>query len=408
MHRAFGDSHTYVPGECRFSAQHPRLSGSTGRGARPRPPAEPATRTPVGDLQAQLPGGADLGAGEEADLAPPPPPIVPAPPTPGGSEAVGGDGAEGPSAAEPAGAQPKSEARPRGPAGPRQVHHPRDAGVGEHASDRTRFDISASLRALRRGTPGTALRELRKLHLRWWHASSTAMTNTLKAAGLPPRILDEIPKVVQSCRECSTWTKPAPDTHTSITTPTRFSQYVEVDLMFYETWIIFHAICRATRFHAAKAVPNKMEQTLIDAVYTTWVAIHGAPEFLYVDGESGLNTDRAKAIMARDGIILKTRAPGQHARHIERAGAYLRVALHTAHSQCDREGVRTTFDVFLSMIVFAKNALVTVGGHTPYQAVFGRQPAMLPPIESPGMPDGETEDGRKEARIREIALEAMI
>jgi len=83
--------------------------------------------------------------------------------------------------------------------------------------------------------------------------------------------------------------------------------------------------------------------------------------------------------MARDGIIVKTRAPGQHARHIERAGAYLRVALHTAHSQCDREGVRTTFDVLLAMVVFAKNALVTVGGHTPYQAVYGRQPAMLPP-----------------------------
>ena len=33
---------------------------------------------------------------------------------------------------------------------------------------------------------------------------------------------------------------------------------------------------------------------------------------------------------------------------------------------------------------------------------------MLPPIEAPGVPPGESVDGRKEARVREIALSSMI
>ena len=44
-----------------------------------------------------------------------------------------------------------------------------------------------------------------------------------------------------------------------------------------------------------------------------------------------------------------------------------------------------------------------VGGVTPYQVVMGRQPACLPPItDDPGI------ELRKEARTREIALQAMI
>ena len=48
----------------------------------------------------------------------------------------------------------------------------RDANEGtEKPADWTRFNVSRSLRALSSGAPGVKRRELRKLHLRWWHAS---------------------------------------------------------------------------------------------------------------------------------------------------------------------------------------------------------------------------------------------
>ena len=70
-----------------------------------------------------------------------------------------------------------------------------------------------------------------------------------------------------------------------------------------------------------------------------------------------------------------------------------------------------TFPSLLAEALFAGNALVHVGGSTPYQAVYGRQPAMLPPLEIPDMPEseqiGEAGD-RQRTYIREAALQAMI
>ena len=40
-------------------------------------------------------------------------------------------------------------------------------------------------------------------------------------------------------------------------------------------------------------------------------------EYWYIDGESGLNTERVKATLVREGIQVKTRAPGQYAKFIE-------------------------------------------------------------------------------------------
>ena len=59
-----------------------------------------------------------------------------------------------------------------------------DQAVGENPTDWTSFDVSKSLRMLRTGSEAQITREVRKLHLRWWHCSREAMTNVLQAARL--------------------------------------------------------------------------------------------------------------------------------------------------------------------------------------------------------------------------------
>ena len=78
--------------------------------------------------------------------------------------------------------------------------------------------------------------------------------------------------------------------------------------------------------------------------------------------------------------------------------------------QSEREGITITFTGLLSDCTFAGNALTYVGGASPYNAVYGRQPRMLPDLLLPGDDDplGETLDGRRERRVREIALQNMI
>ena len=82
---------------------------------------------------------------------------------------------------------------------------------------------------------------------------------------------------------------------------------------------------------------NRTEDHLIDEMWTIWIGIYGAPEFLYVDGEGGLTTNNVEALLNRSGCTLKVRARGQHPRHIDRRSALLRVSMHIAEQQLHRE-----------------------------------------------------------------------
>ena len=95
------------------------------------------------------------------------------------------------------------------------------------------------------------------------------------------------------------------------------------------------------------------------------------------DGESGVTESQffLGELKAR-GIKLTIRAPQQHARYIERRGALLRHSMHVIKAQLKREGVSVSLATLLSEAVFAGNCLTFVGGVTPYQAVYGRQPAI--------------------------------
>ena len=119
-----------------------------------------------------------------------------------------------------------------------------------------------------------------------------------------------------------------------------------------------------------------------------------------VDGESALNTEEALSYFERHGITRVPRAPQQHARYIERRGAMLREQWHRSKSQLQLEGVAADNDKLLSECILAGNCLVAVGGSTPYNALFGRQPGVLPAL--PGPAGGDTQ------RIREVAVQQMI
>ena len=60
-----------------------------------------------------------------------------------------------------------------------------EKAVGEEVKDWTKFDTGRSIRILRIGTEAQMTRELRKLHLRWWHATRSQMEKTLTFAGVP-------------------------------------------------------------------------------------------------------------------------------------------------------------------------------------------------------------------------------
>ena len=411
LHRPAGHSdHTYEPPDCRLGSTSMQTRQTRRTGAHPRPPAARPVHSPVADAQAQLPDGTDLAAGDEAvakaSSASAGAPPAAAEPEDQDTSLLPEDLDQEETAAEGASSSDASIIRRRGPdANPRHRRTSADAAVGSEApSDWSRFNIGAALKVLRTGSPAAVLRELRKLHLRWWHASHTAMKNALAAAGIPSAVTERIPEVISTCRECRTWAHPAPENVPTVSLSTQFNQHVETDLMFYRHYIIDHFVDRATRWHETLSIENKTEDVLLEAVDVAWVSRHGPMDELVTDGESGLTSDSARARLLRRGIKLHVRAPGQHARIAERRGAILRESLHRLESQAVREGIEISFKSLLAESTFAGNALINIGGRSPYQALYGRQPAMLPPLEGVENPTDE----RTISRIRELSLQAMI
>ena len=78
---------------------------------------------------------------------------------------------------------------------------------------------------------------------------------------------------------------------------------------------------------------------------------------------------------------MKYKAPRQRAWFVERHNGILREALRRTESQCKKEDLIATIEQVLAIVVFMHNSLICINNSTPYQALLGRQPAMLPPLE---------------------------
>ena len=127
------------------------------------------------------------------------------------------------------------------------------------------------------------MNELCKLHVRWWHATVTAMTRMLRGAGCGQTILSQIPDIVSTCRELRPWQKTGPDPTTSLSLSTRQNEYVEGDILFYKMFMIWHMIDRADKFHMAVIIADKTGSTLVSAIRDCWIKMLGPFKFLVVD-----------------------------------------------------------------------------------------------------------------------------
>ena len=308
-------------------------------------------------------------------------------------------------------------ARGRVPRGPdasqreRRTWQDQSSGPGNNA-DWRQFDVTRVLRVLRMGTEAQCRLTLRKLHQRWWHASIAAMTRILERAGVPAQALNLIPSIVQTCGPCRRWAKPSPDSVASIEIAESFNKRVEADLGFFYKSIVFHLIDSCTRWYQANEIDNKDEDTLIDAL-DSWCSIHGPMQDLYMDGESAMaKSHKMHEYLHRKGINYKPRAPGQQVSYIDRRTALVRDVIHKMVEQLRKDGIQIPFRYILSEAAFCTNALLSVNGCTPYNAVYGRVPHLLPGLDQ-FEADNERElpnpgTIRHTHRLREIAIQSMI
>ncbi len=74
-------------------------------------------------------------------------------------------------------------------------------------------------------------------------------------------------------------------------------------MVFIHKFIVFHMLDRCIRWEAAQVIPDKSAPTLMKAIDTTWITIHGPPKELICDLETGIvGSDQTTEFLARKGI----------------------------------------------------------------------------------------------------------
>ena len=208
----------------------------------------------------------------------------------------------------------------------RNVVRRADASTGpdDGQVDWDNFDLSTYLRVLRTGTDPVKRRTLRKLHLRWWHASLSSMRRLLSNAGVPESSLELLPAIIDTCRVCRMWARPGPRNIASATLHMKFNDAVQFDLFFHGRHIVVHLVDSAIRWAVAEKIQAKDCDTILTAIVLRWITPYGAPLTFVCDGESALRSDAAARVFAQYGTSLSIRAKGQHANIVEKRNDLLR------------------------------------------------------------------------------------
>ena len=383
-------THTFGP-DCRHVCTQER------RSVRRRPYARvPAVREPTADLKASSLGHED-GQRDEADEP---------------HDAVPQDD-EPRERPEPASGS-RDGARPvRGPDhGPRHMRTRQEASAQTPVpADWSSFDVQASFRSLRQSDEAGRRRILRKLHLRWFHIGTDKMQKLLKCAGLGKDVLDLVPSIVDTCRVCQHWARPGTESKTSGRMVLGFNIEVEGDLMFCrlngQQHIVMVLVDRGVRWTCTSVVESKTTPCLLNALDTAWIAVFGPMGVLVWDGETGLDDDESTTFFQLRGITKRTAAPNQHTRIADRKIAVLRDTVHKLNTQLVGDGVNVSFVRVVAEATFALNALTSVNGMSPYTAVLGRVPAMLPCDDTLLSDRTGSEPSKHSFRLRELAVQAI-
>ena len=260
----------------------------------------------------------------------------------------------------------------------------------------TRFHTQISLRNLGSYVPEVVEKELRKLHIRWWHATEATMRRLLYAAGLDEVRLALIKSVVERCRECRGWklreSKPSP------TIGTQFLQHGEMDVIQYKDKYALHVIDQCIRFSAGCVLTNQGATDILDAFWDCWFKHHGPFQTLHVD-KACLCLPEMKTAMKRLGTTLIQNPDGQMNELALMRQGIIKHVIYEMELEL-RAKYAPSFGRLFTEALFVVNAFTFHNQVSPYYSLAGIQPPYTADI-------GDRSKSAEHNAIRAAALSAL-
>ena len=245
-----------------------------------------------------------------------------------------------------------------------------------------------------------------KLHKQFAHLTPHRLKSLIRMAGKQDKeLFDKIDEISRTCDVCIRHKRPESRPIVCMPIAKQFNNTVSMDLKCFDTnkGIYFqHMIDNRTRFSTAKVIRSKNKETLVESVFTHWIALFGRPRKIMSDNGGEYNNSSFIDMCDKLGVHVITtgaEAPwsnGLVERHHDLIARNVKKII-------EETGCRV--ETALAWAVNAKNCLSNVNGFTPYQLLLGitpNLPSLDDPYEHPTTLENETPSERVAEHIKAI------
>ena len=228
-----------------------------------------------------------------------------------------------------------------------------------------------------------------KLHRQFAHPPPNRLIKLVQSKGEECKeLIEAIKEISDRCQVCKQYKRPQPRPIVGFPVATNFNECVAMDLKQFGNVYLLHIIDSATRLSAGAIIRKKKPDIIIREIFAHWISIYGTPLSLLSDNGREFNNKDLIELGEKCNIRIKTTAAESPWSNglVERHNAIIGdMILKT------REDTGCSLEMAVMWCITAHNSLSDVHGFSPFQLVFGRNPA-LPSLQKDKPPalDGET------------------
>ena len=211
-----------------------------------------------------------------------------------------------------------------------------------------------------------------KLHRQFAHPSAEKLKQIIRDARKDSaELMEAVEKISKECEICIRYKRPRPRPIVSLPLASTFNETVSMDLKKWNSDHFLVMVDLASRFCSATVIPNKLPETVITAVFKSWITIFGAPRNILSDNGGEFSNELQLCLGDHFGVNINcTAAESPWSNGVcERMNYLLGISVQRIMSQM---GVNV--HIALSWAVSARNSLHNHNGFSPNQLVFGRNP----------------------------------
>eukprot|EP00971_Amphidinium_carterae_P145961 2893124-Amphidinium_carterae.2 len=219
---------------------------------------------------------------------------------------------------------------------------------------------------------------VRQAHEKMGHPSKEQFLRIIRSAGATDRVLN-IARSLE-CSICQQMVVPSSQRRGAVVPCVGFNQMVGADLFFLtgpspdEKTIVLSMICWGTLYQTCTIIKSKSAKDVRRAYVDSWLKHFGPPRRLITDQGTEFTAAEFTERVENDGTqheLTAVDTPWQNGR-TERAGGIIKMMVSKIRMSTPPQNSHELQEIIIAACT-AKNRYTLVGGHAPYQRVFGTQ-----------------------------------